>query len=847
MRKFRIYTVLMIVFAMLMGSVFNGNEVLLANSLITVKDTIKTYGEDEVVYETEIQTTSYDAKPGHGSHSRSKTTATPTAAPTDNYSDDDSDYDYSDNSDDFDADDETDENTDVDSDDSNYFDDDTDSNGGDSDIDDSEDDSSDDTSEYDYDDGSDDSTGDNQANIDYSDESENTESDPAYDAIYNGILDMETSINLSSYKITRSELNALLNTMFRQEPDLYFLDSSYSTSYSNTTGYVVYLEPTYLYSKDEVASMNSEIELEANKILSGIQSSWSNLERVIYIHDKLITSSEYDTSDNPSRNIYGLLVEKKAVCVGYTLAFIYLMEKLGIPAVSVPSDEMGHIWNQVKINGNWYNMDMTFDDPVPNIPGGAYHKNMLISDALAKTTDGCSHYSWTSDYTCKDTTYDSAPWRDSYAPITFANGKWYYISGNVSNSAGIYTWDPETNDSTLVKSLSGVRWYVSGSTTQYYTKIYSGLLYNDGLIIYNTQTAIKAFYVTAPQTTYTINTDVDDGIWGITLVDGVLYANVGSSYSSFSNTAIGRLASSTNDNEGTIDSTAVTPAPTAAASDYSSDSSNVNPPQETAPTSSDTTITDDDNDSTDVDEDDDTYVDDADSDTGEDSDNDSSNNDSDNNSSSSDDNSNNSSGVIFTPDDPSDDGAVSNNNDDSSKSDVSNNSEVSSNSEVSENNDDLDDDSDDDSDDDDDDNSTSLFKTANGVVVANTDSATSDDADDEDDDDEEDEDDTDDEDDDTDSETVNNSTNKIKLNITAKKGKKQFTIKTRKKAIVIVKLSKKIIKKGKKAVKKLKIKASKNKSGKVKIKLTKALKKGVKITIKVKYQNTSKSVTKKIK
>lgn len=72
-----------------------------------------------------------------------------------------------------------------------------------------------------------------------------------------------------------------------------------------------------------------------------------------------------------------------------------------------------------------------------------------------------------------------------------------------------------------------------------------------------------------------------------------------------------------------------------------------------------------------------------------------------------------------------------------------------------------------------------------------------------------------------------------KLSVTAKKGASVVKVKTVKKAKVVVTLSKKIIKSGKKTVKKQVIEPVKNKTGTITVKLSSKLKKGMKVTVKV--------------
>lgn len=65
------------------------------------------------------------------------------------------------------------------------------------------------------------------------------------------------------------------------------------------------------------------------------------------------------------RNIYGALVQRKTVCHGYALAYLYLLQKVGIQATVVTGDcHSGepHAWNIVKMEGNYYHVDVTWGD-----------------------------------------------------------------------------------------------------------------------------------------------------------------------------------------------------------------------------------------------------------------------------------------------------------------------------------------------------------------------------------------------------------------------------------------------------------------------------------------------------
>ena len=130
----------------------------------------------------------------------------------------------------------------------------------------------------------------------------------------------------------------------------------------------------------EMRAFNSAVE----EFLSDIDQSGSQYETVLQIHDKLIDLITYDDAvcdggENEVQNLghtaYGALVEDSwgnanyAVCDGYSLAFEYLLQQCGIPAIFMAGEggmsysEMGgHAWNMVNVDGVWYETDITWDD-----------------------------------------------------------------------------------------------------------------------------------------------------------------------------------------------------------------------------------------------------------------------------------------------------------------------------------------------------------------------------------------------------------------------------------------------------------------------------------------------------
>lgn len=130
-------------------------------------------------------------------------------------------------------------------------------------------------------------------------------------------------------------------------------------------------------SKEQVDQAIKLIENIKNQIIS--QKTSSTYNNIKMVHDFLVDNTEYDStlSKDNIYNIYGALINKACVCEGYAKAFKYLLDEMEIPCVMIigqatnsKGETENHAWNYVQLNGNWYAVDTTWDDPV--IIGNGY-------------------------------------------------------------------------------------------------------------------------------------------------------------------------------------------------------------------------------------------------------------------------------------------------------------------------------------------------------------------------------------------------------------------------------------------------------------------------------------------
>lgn len=147
-------------------------------------------------------------------------------------------------------------------------------------------------------------------------------------------------------------------------PDHFWVKSFTVTSYSNTS-YKVY-NFSYINGAKNSKKMAAAIDKEAQEIIDTVRSA-SQVDKwkeVLGVHDELIKRTTFIRNDDNSgntRNLYGALVEHKAVCQGYSYAFSYILKKMGFDSKEIFSEE--HMWNRIdSLSSTERYIDVTWDD-----------------------------------------------------------------------------------------------------------------------------------------------------------------------------------------------------------------------------------------------------------------------------------------------------------------------------------------------------------------------------------------------------------------------------------------------------------------------------------------------------
>ena len=175
------------------------------------------------------------------------------------------------------------------------------------------------------------------------------------------------------------------DAMTQDRTDTFFIDITNvnlkikKTTYGNKVNYALSIAPDSnegyllkgLENKQTVHAVLNSIREQRDSIISN--ASGSDYDKILQVHDWIIDNLEYESNIENSNvyNLYGALIEKKAVCEGYAEAFKYILDEMRIPCILVSGTATNsegtterHEWNYVQIYNKWYAVDSTWDDPV---------------------------------------------------------------------------------------------------------------------------------------------------------------------------------------------------------------------------------------------------------------------------------------------------------------------------------------------------------------------------------------------------------------------------------------------------------------------------------------------------
>ena len=319
--------------------------------------------------------------------------------------------------------------------------------------------------------------------------------------IVDGLRNINGEININVAKLPAVDLNALYQDIMNSQPELFYVGFEFSYTCDND-GFIDVVYPTYTMREEEINNKKQDYVIELEKIVSKIDESFSDLEKIVYVHDYLCANFSYDESLSVF-DAYSFFIGKTGVCQSYTLAFIAIMNQLGIDVGYVASDSMNHIWNVVEVGGYWYHVDATWDDTYKqSVCGQVKHNNLLLSDYGIRST---GHSDWVSNIktSCIDSKYDAYFWNDIRLPFVWSDEASFCIVDGICYSVDL--------DSGSLKYI--------GIDTDW---IYSGLAYYNGNLLCGYKECIKVYDTSGVHLYDLKNLGLSGFVYGLNVYDGVL-------------------------------------------------------------------------------------------------------------------------------------------------------------------------------------------------------------------------------------------------------------------------------------------------------------------------------------
>lgn len=153
--------------------------------------------------------------------------------------------------------------------------------------------------------------------------------------------------------------------------------------------YSLWYQISQLHKFEEVRKYVSDDAIELYEIAKDIideiiDDHMTDYEKEKAIHDYIVLNTEYGTrSGDSAYTIAGVLENQIAVCQGYAETFKMFMDLLNIESyliIGVATED--HEWNIVKIDGFYYHVDVTWDDPTPDMKGEVSYLFFNLTDDM---------------------------------------------------------------------------------------------------------------------------------------------------------------------------------------------------------------------------------------------------------------------------------------------------------------------------------------------------------------------------------------------------------------------------------------------------------------------------------
>lgn len=167
-------------------------------------------------------------------------------------------------------------------------------------------------------------------------------------------------------QVREAQLKNAYLAVYNDHPELFWLDGGY-TGKCLSNGICAEITMRFNETAENLEQASGEFEAAAEEILAVAGGADTELEAELAVHQAILDNTEYRLNATMNQSAYSALVNGESVCAGYARAFQYVMQQLGVPSYYCTGYAgMDHAWNILLLDGDYYNVDATWNDTEPN-------------------------------------------------------------------------------------------------------------------------------------------------------------------------------------------------------------------------------------------------------------------------------------------------------------------------------------------------------------------------------------------------------------------------------------------------------------------------------------------------
>lgn len=257
--------------------------------------------------------------------------------------------------------------------------------------------------------------------------------------VFNGLMARETTINISDINATTTDINysgysggSAMRLIIRNHPLFSTICVTGDVKFNWSSNWKYCESVSVTYDSYNWTETNITAALTSyHEFMAGVPENATEVQKALYVHDWVCANTSYGMSKGLSDFALGVLANGQAVCGGFAQAYKFLCNQIGLECnyIQGTTNAGVHAWDQVKVDGFWYQVDTTWDRSLATATTFSHTYCLLNDTEFAAAGDG-SHSA--------DTDLEG---KDKYNTRFFFDNKyWTGISGPVS--AEQMTQDP---------------------------------------------------------------------------------------------------------------------------------------------------------------------------------------------------------------------------------------------------------------------------------------------------------------------------------------------------------------------------------------------------------------------